>query len=65
MSVDFFVKVRDAACMIKDACEKEVEKLAPKTCAACRFWTGHCLKSKTNRIAATLKCELFEAKRLE
>jgi hypothetical protein len=34
-----------------------------QTCGNCVFWAGHCLKSKINRIAATLKCELFEAKR--
>jgi hypothetical protein len=28
-TVDFFVKLRDAACMIKDACEEYLEKLAP------------------------------------
>lgn len=28
-SVDFLVKLRDAACMIQDACEEYLEKLAP------------------------------------
>lgn len=27
--VDFLVKLRDAACAIKDACEERIEKLAP------------------------------------
>lgn len=28
--IDFLIKVRDAACMIKDACEERIEELAPK-----------------------------------
>lgn len=28
-SVDFVVKLRDAACMVKDACEEFLEKMAP------------------------------------
>jgi hypothetical protein len=27
--VDFLVKLRDAACLIKDACEEQLEKMAP------------------------------------
>jgi hypothetical protein len=27
--VDFLVKLRDAACMIKDACDERLEKMAP------------------------------------
>jgi hypothetical protein len=27
--IDFLVKMRDAACMMKDACEEQLEKLAP------------------------------------
>jgi hypothetical protein len=27
--VDFLVKIRDAACMVKDACEEKLERLAP------------------------------------
>ncbi|MCJ7761651.1 hypothetical protein MUP59_11020 [Candidatus Bathyarchaeota archaeon] len=29
-SVDFLVKLRDAACMVKDACDEQLEKIAPK-----------------------------------
>lgn len=28
-TVDFLVKLRDAACMIKDACEEQLEKMGP------------------------------------
>jgi hypothetical protein len=28
-SVDFLVKLRDAACLIKDACEEQLEKMTP------------------------------------
>jgi hypothetical protein len=28
-NVDFLVKLRDAACLIKDTCEEQLEKMAP------------------------------------
>jgi hypothetical protein len=46
--IDFLVKMRDAACMIKDACEEQLEKLAPpgvkQTSAAVKEETFNILK---------------------
>jgi hypothetical protein len=46
--IDFLVKMRDAACMIEDACDEQLEKLAPpgakQTSAAVKEETFNILK---------------------
>jgi len=67
-SVEFFVKLRDAACMIQDACEEYLEKLSPETKQeqAVREETFTCLKFEPQQGAKIGEYEVaYKANNIE
>jgi hypothetical protein len=48
-NIDFLVKLRDAACMIKDACEEQLEKMAPAKLMAVKEEVFNILKFEAQK----------------